>query len=480
MRDRIGVSVVPVTMAACGLAVFAGALASSSYALKLATVLAAVTFVSIAIATYLRHPVLAMIGLWVFVVFNTPISAMIGYYSSTGEAVRQGVEVLVILFIGLTIRRTLNTRVRIPALAITTGAGVALFGLMSAVSHAVPLTVALLGALLGLKLWIMVALTLVLPWSERDLSRVFGALIAVGVIVATLGFLDYFTHGAVSRFLHTANYVLKAGSYRSEAVRSIFPNPGEFSLFMSLLFAVTFARFASQRRRSDLLLALAFAASIMLSLRLKGFLSLAAVVAIVGVVQGATNRRHLIISIVVGGGFIAGGYALEGKVIGKQVSANASSESSVRGRLYATGERIANDNFPLGVGYGRYASYPSRLYYSPVYTEYGLSKVYGLSPKYDHYIDDTSWPSVMGETGYGGFAVYVLGVLALIGVLVRRVVKTALDTRWLPLAALCAVAVLLVDSLGDPSLFSWLAVTTLAIILGPALVAVRPRARLPG
>jgi hypothetical protein len=39
------------------------------------------------------------------------------------------------------------------------------------------------------------------------------------------------------------------------------------------------------------------------------------------------------------------------------------------------------------------------------------------------------------------------------------------------LALLCALAVLAVDSLGDPHLFDWFAVTTIALLVGPVFAS---------
>jgi len=197
-------------------------------------------------------------------------------------------------------------------------------------------------------------------------------------------------------------------------------------------------------------------------------------VAIVGLVQGAASSRRALIAVLIGSLVIVAVYSLEGNVITKQFSTYASSETTARARLYSTGEQIAANNFPLGAGFGRYASYPSRLYYSPVYYQYKLSRVYGLSPTYTAFIDDTSWPSVIGETGYGGFIIYVAGLVILIIAAIRRLRTTVVELKWLPLAGLCAIAVLIVDSLGDPSLFSWLATATLSMILAPMLVLTRP------
>jgi hypothetical protein len=301
------------------------------------------------------------------------------------------------------------------------------------------------------------------------LRRVYVVLVGIGLLVAALGLVDYLAHNAISRALHTTTSFSSEG-YRGEAVDSILNGPGEFSLLMSLLFALTFARFAVGRSKADLIYALLFAGSVMLSLRLKGFLSLAAVALVVGLVQTLANKRGAMAIVLVGSMLVVGVYSIERNVIAKQITTYTSTETSARARLYTTGERIASENFPLGVGFGRYASYASHIYYSPVYFEYGLNMVWGLSRAYPDFIDDTSWPSVLGETGYGGLAIYVIGLMLVVFALLRRLRKAAATMNWAPLAALCAIAALLVDSLGDPTLFDWLATTTFAMILGPALL----------
>ena len=165
-----------------------------------------------------------------------------------------------------------------------------------------------------------------------------------------------------------------------------------------------------------------------------------------------------------------------GSVIDQQLTTYGSTQTSARSQLYETGVRIADQHAPLGVGFGRFASAPSRDYYSDVYDLYGLSHVWGLSREFPRFIADTSWPSVIGETGYGGLAVFVAGLLALM-LAGARGVRTATGPDALaPMALLCALAVLLVDSTGNPNLFSWNAITVIALLSGATLARSPARA----
>jgi len=71
-----------------------------------------------------------------------------------------------------------------------------------------------------------------------------------------------------------------------------------------------------------------------------------------------------------------------------------------RGVLLTTSIKIAKDYFPLGSGLGTFGSQASRINYSQVYYDYGLSGYYGLSPRFDFYITDSYWAMYIGENGF--------------------------------------------------------------------------------
>lgn len=82
--------------------------------------------------------------------------------------------------------------------------------------------------------------------------------------------------------------------------------------------------------------------------------------------------------------------------------------NSARYLLQSTSMQIAQRLFPFGSGFGTYASYMSGEYYSPLYYLYGLSGVYGLSPDYHAFVSDSFWPTVIGQFGYFGLALFTL------------------------------------------------------------------------
>lgn len=85
--------------------------------------------------------------------------------------------------------------------------------------------------------------------------------------------------------------------------------------------------------------------------------------------------------------------------------------NGVRGALYMGAYQIANDYFPLGSGFGTYGSYISRIHYSILYYNYGLSNIWGLSPTMPSYIADTYWAMILGESGWIG--IFLIGLIIL-------------------------------------------------------------------
>lgn len=93
-----------------------------------------------------------------------------------------------------------------------------------------------------------------------------------------------------------------------------------------------------------------------------------------------------------------------------EVIANGSLEdlddSFARPVLYFTGGQILLDYFPFGSGLASFASFASASNYSTLYYEYGLDKVWGLSPAYSEFVCDAYYPTLC-QFGIVGVAVFV-------------------------------------------------------------------------
>ena len=87
---------------------------------------------------------------------------------------------------------------------------------------------------------------------------------------------------------------------------------------------------------------------------------------------------------------------------------------AARPALYIVGLRIATDFFPLGSGFGTFASTLSTEHYSNIYRMYGIQNVLGLADGSANFSGDVFWPCIYGQFGVIGFFVYVKAFIGII------------------------------------------------------------------
>ena len=96
-----------------------------------------------------------------------------------------------------------------------------------------------------------------------------------------------------------------------------------------------------------------------------------------------------------------------------------------------TSLRIMMDRFPLGVGWGMFGSPTSQQLDSPVYSNYGIDNVYGLSSDFNNFMADTFWPMIFGETGVMGTILYCIILYKCFYPFLKRFFKDTHDLRFL-------------------------------------------------
>jgi len=121
-----------------------------------------------------------------------------------------------------------------------------------------------------------------------------------------------------------------------------------------------------------------------------------------------------------------------------------------RGILLRYSFIISHDFFPLGTGFGSFASYFSGQDYSWVYGYYNLDNVWGISEKNHHFLADQYWPMVLGQFGVFGFLAMCGVIVAYITILISKIKSTVnkfkKDTI---IAGLLGIILLLIDSTSD-------------------------------
>lgn len=83
-------------------------------------------------------------------------------------------------------------------------------------------------------------------------------------------------------------------------------------------------------------------------------------------------------------------------------------DTSARGAFYINGLDIALNYFPLGSGFCTFASSLSAEYYSPLYYDYGMNFILGLTEDDSSYAGDAFWPNIYTQYGLLGFASYLM------------------------------------------------------------------------
>ncbi len=123
--------------------------------------------------------------------------------------------------------------------------------------------------------------------------------------------------------------------------------------------------------------------------------------------------------------------------------------STARSMLYLKSFDVAYDHFPFGAGFGTYGTHFSSVRYSPLYDNYGLSGVFGLSKDQNSFINDTQWPPILAETGFIGLVLYLLVFFSIF-----KLIYYAGDKYYLRNQLILCFLLLFVNSTGTSIFFN--------------------------
>lgn len=104
-------------------------------------------------------------------------------------------------------------------------------------------------------------------------------------------------------------------------------------------------------------------------------------------------------------------------------------ELSARGAFYINGIDIANRFFPLGSGFCTFASSLSGQYYSPLFYEYHMQNIIGITENDISYSGDTFWPNIYAQYGYLGLTAYITMLYYIFKSINQRFIY--LSDKWL-------------------------------------------------
>lgn len=117
-------------------------------------------------------------------------------------------------------------------------------------------------------------------------------------------------------------------------------------------------------------------------------------------------------------------------------------QGSPRYQLLMKSFMVARDHLPIGAGFATFASHYSGVYYSPLYSMYGISNVYGITATNISYISDSFWPMIIGQVGLIGSIAYI----CIIYKLFKNIQKTRIFKKETYAAGLFILVYLLIES----------------------------------
>lgn len=119
--------------------------------------------------------------------------------------------------------------------------------------------------------------------------------------------------------------------------------------------------------------------------------------------------------------------------------------------LYATSFLILADYIPFGSGFASFGTHASAVYYSDIYTKYGIDNVWGLSKSFNKFIADTYYPS-LAQFGLIGVLLFFFFWVYIIGKSIKHS-KIINDSKLLTITILI-IGYILIENIADASFTS--------------------------
>ncbi len=225
-----------------------------------------------------------------------------------------------------------------------------------------------------------------------------------------------------SNGLHRGSMLFSAGERLSRGA-GVFTHPGQLAVFAaSFTITLFFIHFS---HNTNMVKHIRFWLIFSLTILLLTFSRLeiaATIIAISFTLLVTVKGKNRIIKYYVGIISIGGIFSLSFPLLSfyyQQYSnvGGFSSSADPRTVFFFKSIQIANDYFPLGSGLGTYGGFVAASYHSPVYLAYGFQQFYWY--RAGHFLADTFWPHILGETGYIGILFYALTLATILKLALR-------------------------------------------------------------
>lgn len=454
------------TLAAAALAILLGLLAALESYAALKVVLGLAGVLALGTVYFIRR-FETLIGLWVFFLLQPVLAGVIGERTRPGQLL-SAIDIPMLIVVGL-VGFACIFKDRSPGRwpLLLGGLAVLACGLASDLASGAPAKQSAVGAALSLKLFLMLAAGLAVPWTAQLGRKGLRIIVAGAVVAAITGILD-FASGGVFRGIF-AEHPVKPPRLGLISAGGLFRDVAVLGTFTVIGFTVLLGTTWRRNRTGTVARLVLFVLAALSTLRLKSIASIPAA-ALALAVTNTRARARLVVVIALCAVIAVPAGSLISSIVSLQVGKYSSSVLP-RQRLLEVSYEIAEDHFPLGVGFGRFGSAPSvwKGEYSPVYSRYGLEKYYGLNPRDEiSYALDAPWAGLLGETGVSGLLCYLAALTAIGAMLVRRAQRPGPRSEFASIG-FAVLVVLLVDSPSQPTIFDSFITLTTGLIIGPAL-----------
>ncbi|WP_432524048.1 hypothetical protein [Kineococcus sp. SYSU DK006] len=379
----------------------------------------------------------------VVVVLSTPLQSLLG-----GSASALDDAAVLFCLIALPVRRlvTAGRLVVLPGSAWF--AAFAFLGLLSGRVQDVPVGVLAQGTFSSVKGLLLAFAVAQVPWTLEHLRAAvrWGAYLAV-LVIAT-GAVNLLAPGPWAALLGTTS---STGPYGLPALTGIFARPGAFSRFCGILAIAALAhRLVVGRRGPAVPVFAACAALALLTLQVKSVVGLLATVALMCLPFLRRRRALAVLPVLPLAALVLAPPLVQ--LVTTDVDRYVVQDSA-RSLLTQGGAAVAGETFPLGAGFGRFASATAADSYSPWYYQLGFDHRFGMGPAADsgQFLNDTQWPALYGEAGWLGAACFAIGLLVMSTHLLRGMRgEPSPLVRWLRLAGAGWMVLLLAESAAAP------------------------------
>lgn len=122
---------------------------------------------------------------------------------------------------------------------------------------------------------------------------------------------------------------------------------------------------------------------------------------------------------------------------------------------------VMRDHFPIGAGFGTYASSAANKYFSTVYKLYDLEYLLRFDGQWRSFLSDTFWPIIIAQNGIIG----LLAFLSVLCLLLKRCFSLQSASRCEFAGALYVFVYLIISSTSEPAFHNAVAIP-LALVLG--------------